>query len=58
MPRPPGSGKPNTLGETTNFTLRVGVVELAAWRQLAKEMKMSTGMLVRAAVSDYQESGK
>lgn len=39
----------------TNFTLRVGVRELSAWRKEAEGMGLSIGSMVRAAMTDYLE---
>lgn len=54
MSKPKGSGSPLRPPDDplTNFTLRVGVKELEGWRVEAKEMGLSLGSFVRAAVRD------
>jgi hypothetical protein len=56
MGRPPGSGRPNNLGEMiTSFTIRISASDRDIWKRVAGEREQSVGALIREAMAEYLE---
>jgi hypothetical protein len=53
--KPRSGGRPRELEEPSRLTFWVDKKQLTEWRAAAKEMNLTMGSLLRAAVQEYLE---